>query len=98
MTDPRTSKFRAVLKSVNEVLYNEWAPIGFVGGLPKDEYESYAMHVISLLSSGATEAELASYLALTGESILGTPIAVESVQGVARRLIEFREDARAIAL
>lgn len=98
MTDQRTAKVKALLKSVNEVLYNEWAPIGFVGELPKDEYQSYAMRVISLLSSGATEAELASYLATTGESILGTPVTVESVQTVAHRLTEFREAARSIAL
>ncbi len=98
MSDPRAEKFKAAVAAVNEVLYNEWAPIGFIGGLPQDEYESYAIRVVSMLASGADEAELAAYLARTGAAISGNEMSIENCLSVAKHLSGFREGARAIAL
>lgn len=98
MSDRRAAKYKAVVAEVNAILYNEWAPIGFIGLLPEDEYETYATRVVSMLASGAEQEEIASYLARTAASITGSPIPVVAVLPVARKLIGFREAARAIAL
>jgi hypothetical protein len=92
----RTAKFRAVLAQVNRVLYEDWAPIGFVGALPRDEYESYAMRVVSLLAAQATEEQVAAYLASAAEAITGDAMAQTDVRQVARRLMEFGEASRSI--
>jgi hypothetical protein len=94
----RARKYKAIVADVNEVLYCEWAPLGFVGLLPKDEYEPYAVRVVSMLASGANVDELASYLATTAASVSGNLVSVASVEPVARRLVAFREAACATAL
>ncbi len=98
MSNPRNEKFKAVVAGVNEVLYNDWAPIGFIDGLPKDEYESYAVRVVSMLAAGASEDELAAYLANTGSAISGHAFAASSCLPVAQRLVEFAKAAHEIAL
>lgn len=98
MNDARVEKFRAVLRDVNELLYVEWAPIGFVGALPKDEYESYAMTLVSMLAGSASEAEIAAYLVGTAQAITGDPGDEATAVAVAKRLAEYREVVRAIAV
>jgi hypothetical protein len=98
MSDRRVQKFREVLCEVNDLLYEEWAPIGLVGSLPRDEYETYAMRVVSMLADGASEIEIARYLVRTAEAITGQPASGENSESVAKQLIEFREAARGIAL
>src|ERR1043165_1136042 len=98
MSDLHAKKFKAVVADVNEVLHSDWAPIGFVGLLPKDEYESYAIRVVSLLASGATDDEIANYLATTAGSVSGTQLSIDATASVARKIGAFREAARAIAL
>lgn len=91
-----SERFESVLAAVNEVLYNDWAPIAFVGALPRDEYESYAIRVISLLASGAKEPDIANYLATIGASITGDALSPSSVMSVAQKLAAFSNDVQAI--
>lgn len=98
MSNPRNEKFKEVVAAVNEVLYNEWAPMDFIGGLPKDEYESYAVRVVSMLAAGVCEDQLAAYLANTGSEISGHAFAQSCCQPVAQRLICFSKAAHEIAL
>ena len=93
MAHPRVKKVQAVVAAVNDVLYNDWAPVGVVEGTPLDEYESYAMRIVSLLASGADEIALATYLASAEESIGGAPGTMESVLPVAKKLVAFRDAA-----
>ncbi|MEP6634619.1 MAG: hypothetical protein ABJA62_10480 [Luteimonas sp.] len=96
MSKPRTDGFKTVVAAVNDVLYNDWDPIGFAGALPLDEYQSYATRVVSMLASGADRDELATYLAHTSLGVTGTVTPVASVMHVAERLLDFREAARAL--
>lgn len=98
MSDTRPQKFKAVVAAVNDVLYTDWAPIGFTGLLPKDEYESYAIRVVSLLASGAEDDEIAEYLARMAAAVGGKRLTVASVASVAQKIAAFREAARSIAL
>lgn len=98
MADPRTRRFKTIVAEVNDVLYTDWAPIGCAGLLPKDEYEPYAIRVVSLLASVAEDVEIANYLATTAASVGGKLLSVDSVVPVVRKIGRFREAARAIAL
>jgi hypothetical protein len=51
---------REWLLQINQVLHKEWNPIA--GGVPEDEYESYAGPIATLLLKGASDSELAAYL------------------------------------
>ncbi len=97
MSDPRTEKYKAVSGHINEILYEDWAPIG-VAGLPHDEYESYVSGVISLLASGANESEVAGYLCRTGEAITGYAYPQEQSLSVAKKLMSYKEAVNAIPL
>ncbi|HRN82096.1 MAG TPA: hypothetical protein PK667_05830 [Nitrosomonas europaea] len=97
MNDPRTEKYKAVASRINEVLYEDWAPIGFCG-LPRDEYENYVPRVISLLASGVSESEIANYLAQTGQAITGSAYSEQQSLVVAKKLMLFQDEANAIPL
>jgi hypothetical protein len=49
-------------EQLRELLNKEWAPIGFVGLLPDDEYDSYLGPLSHLLRRGATAADVAAHL------------------------------------
>ena len=85
------------MSAVNRVLYDDWAPIGFVGGLPQDEYEGYAVRIVAMLVAGAGEAEIVDYLRSlqAGLGVEGTGPQV--LARVAVRLVGFRAQALAIA-
>jgi len=58
-----------------EARLREWDPIGaMVGeGSPVDEYDSYAPQIVSLLTAGASESELAAHLAQLRAVTIGLP-------------------------
>ena len=97
MQDQRTQKAKAVVSAVNEVLYNEWAPIP-ADGLPLDEYESYAIEIVSFLACGTDSADLAAYLCGTFEHITGNTTDAKAVEPIVIRLLTFRDAACAIGL
>jgi endonuclease YncB( thermonuclease family) len=98
VSDPRIDRYNAALAKVNAVLYEVWTPIGFVGGLPRDEYETYAVRCLSLLVSGAGEQELAAYLVSAGAALAVDPAshAKQSAEA-ARQLMQYQREAGAIA-
>ena len=98
MSDPRIDRYKTALAKVNAVLYEVWAPIGLVGALPRDEYESYAVRCLSLLASGAQEAEVAAYLVAAGAGLANDPAshAKQSAEA-AGQLMQYQGEAGAIA-
>ena len=85
--DPRTKRYRKLLAEVNAVLYNDWAPIGFKGQLPKDEYEPYAARIVSLLTRSCSEADLVALLSRTEAGLMAKPTSVARARAVARKLL-----------
>lgn len=63
MASSLNPKERALYSAVDEVLHYVWDPIG-VAGNPhaRDEYYSYIPRLVSMLTCGASEAELLAYL------------------------------------
>lgn len=80
------------MAQVNEILYEDWAPIGFVGLLPKDEYEQYAARVASLLLDRCTEERLASYLSEAEAAVVGSAAPV-TCPGLVSRLLALAHHA-----
>ena len=78
--------------SIRQILYHDWSQIGFVGLLPKDEFDSYIGSVYRILASSRSEQELVEYLARAGDDIVGTAYTSSNHDGrlrpVARKLLE----------
>lgn len=53
----------AELEQLKSLLFNDWDPIG-VAGIPEavDEYDSYALHLHTMLAAGTSAAAVAEYL------------------------------------
>jgi hypothetical protein len=72
MNDADKRKARDDLRSVEQVLWDVWDPIGVnSAGAPRDEYDSYAPGVMRLLLAGATEDVLVAHLQALEADLLG---------------------------
>ena len=88
-----SSKFsraeKRVLNSVEDLLWTDWDPIGC--GVPRDEYDSYAMQAYSRAKRGETAEEITAYLSEIETGAMGlSPFsgAAERNFRVAKRVIE----------
>jgi len=72
-----------------ETLLRQWDPIGVfsVEGGPKDEYDSYAPHIVSMLQSGCSVAHLAVHLSHLRTEVIGMPNNEESDRRAAENII-----------
>lgn len=78
MTDlEKHQRKQSAMEAVHQVeaALRRWDPIGvMVGeGSPEDEYDSYAPHIVSLLSAGASAEELAAHLEHVRTVTIGLP-------------------------
>jgi hypothetical protein len=56
--------FKRVSRAVNRILFEHWDPLGIRAAEgPEDEYLSYVPQLIGRVQRGASDAELADYLA-----------------------------------
>lgn len=61
--------YQDLLSQVNEVLMQEWHPIG--APVPDDEYDAYARRLTSMLFHDCSMTDLLDYLAKSERVILG---------------------------
>jgi hypothetical protein len=82
---------KALYRRVDEVLHYVWDPIG-VAGTPeaRDEYDSYAPHVFSMLIHDASSAEIAKFLVTTETEAMGLS-GSERVQERADEVVQILE-------
>lgn len=59
-------------QELRQLLNEQWAPIGFKGALPDDEYDSYHAAVVQLLREGASTQRLAEHLADVEQTQIGS--------------------------
>ncbi len=60
------------LEKLRALLWEQWDPIGVnETDCPKDEYNSYAVDILSMLSGGAGKREIAEYLSLAQTEKMG---------------------------
>jgi|SRR3954468_12459326 hypothetical protein len=87
-------KGRAVqteMRPIARALRQIWDPIGMgkIPNLPADEYSSYAPRVMSLFGGGASDREIATYLAeVEGQQMRLKPRLISELESVAARLRE----------
>ncbi len=81
--------YKQRLKYVEQVLFNDWDPIGVnVGFEAFDEYDSYAPHIVSMWFDGSlTEETLVQYLLEIEAKQMGLKGSESSVRNVAKKLI-----------
>ncbi len=78
---------RTSFEQVQAILHNDWDPIG---GVPLDEYDSYAWPVLKLLMASAPPAEIADYLRRTANETIGCPVPEDRLARIVEMLSELR--------
>lgn len=76
------------LRRIEQLLRDEWDPIGMMPHLPNDEYDTYAGQVLSRLGQGASAEEIARYL--SDVDMTGTPDLKRDRQVAEKALVIFR--------
>ncbi len=76
---------RASFEQVQAILHGEWDPIG--GGVPVDEYDSYAWTVVRMLGEGAGREAFARHLCWAADEAMGCPVPEARLAGVVERLL-----------
>lgn len=56
-----------------EAILRRWDPIGIAPGTwgPADEYDGYALHIVSMVYQGTTHAQLAAHLTYLRTHVIG---------------------------
>lgn len=76
-------------RSVRKILWEDWDPIGC--GVPTDEYDDYAPHVVRLLIERKPREMVADYLRVTAADIIGCPVSDEKLREVVTKLMALRD-------
>jgi hypothetical protein len=76
-------------KSINEILWNDWDPIGVndFGDDARDEYYGYLPQVYQLKINGATKTEIANYLDLVVTDRMGLSSNMEHCLNIAKKIV-----------
>ena len=79
---------KALYKVVNEILWNDWDPIGVNDIAPRDEYHSYVPEIFSLLIQNKTDKEISNRLYKIETETIGVLGSREHCLMIAKKLIE----------
>ena len=93
MTTPSKREIRREFAEVRRLI-NEWDPTGVIGdaAAPPDEYDCLVGPVLSLLTRGASESDVAGFLRSEIEEHFGLDPRQVDVDGVAKRLAQWFEE------
>src|SRR4051812_47662390 len=74
MDKSRRRALRDEIRAVAAVLRRDWDPIsgGAEDGVPADEYDSYAPHLVGMIERGESDRAMAEYLGHLEADIIGT--------------------------
>lgn len=76
---------RAGFEKVRAILHADWDPIGC--GVPRDEYDSYAWPVLTLLQRKADRSEIEAYLRWAADEAMSSPVPHARLSAVLDRLM-----------
>ncbi len=101
--DDMDERKRRTMRQIREVekFLREWDPIGVTDdlvadGLPPDEYDNYAPHIVGLLQRGETVEDLAAHLRYCRTGAMGLVEDDASDIAVATKILEWwRQEERA---
>ncbi|MEO9885454.1 MAG: hypothetical protein ABJR05_07605 [Balneola sp.] len=78
---------KELYKAVDEILWNDWDPIGVNDIAPRDEYQSYVPEIFSMLIHIKTEKEIADRLYKIETETIGVFGSKEHCLTIAKKLI-----------
>ena len=87
----RKGKWKKLYQEIDEILWNDWDPIGINDIAPRDEYQSYTPMIFTLKRKGANEEEIANKLYQIETETIGVNGNIEHCKEVARKIIELNE-------
>ncbi|MBD0296595.1 MAG: hypothetical protein ICV84_15585 [Flavisolibacter sp.] len=77
---------------IDDLLWNEWDPIGMKDVLPRYEYESYVPQIFNLTVKNATVEEIAQELSRIETQTIGVEGNLEKCRQVANMIVTKREE------
>jgi hypothetical protein len=84
-----TAEHKRLYDGIDEILWNDWDPIGLNNTGPRDEYQAYTPVIFSLKIKGESEEAIAEKLCgLELATILGVPGNMDRCLQVARKIVE----------
>ena len=84
-------KWKKLYQEIDEILWNDWDPIGVNDIAPRYEYQSYTPIIFSLKRKGVNEEEIAKELYEIEKETIGLAGNLENCRIVARKIIELNE-------
>ncbi|MFZ1702937.1 MAG: hypothetical protein WAT79_01250 [Saprospiraceae bacterium] len=87
----RKGKWKKLYQEIDEILWNDWDPIGINDVAPRDEYQTYTPLIFSLKRKGANEEEISNRLHELEKTTIGVSGNLENCKNVARKIIELNE-------
>jgi len=76
-----------IYRRIDDILWNDWSPIGFKDLLPRDEYQGYVPSVFQLYKSGCTVNHLAEHLfEIETKTMCLSHRHIESCVGIAEKI------------
>lgn len=84
-------KWKKLYQEIDEILWNDWDPIGVNDIAPRAEYQSYTPIIFSLKRKGVNEEEIAKELYEIEKETIGLAGNLENCRIVARKIIELNE-------
>ena len=82
-----TVEERGIYLAIDEILWNDWDPIGVNNLAPRDEYQCYTPEIFRLKMSGAGAEKIAKRLLELEQDTIGTGGGMEHCQRVAEKII-----------
>lgn len=73
---------------IDEILWNDWDPIGINNCAPRDEYQGYVPEIVKLVESGASLDEIAKHLHNIETNIIGVKGSIVVCDLVANKIIK----------
>lgn len=80
---------------IDNLLWDEWDPIGINDIAPRDEYQAYTPQLFSSVIKGATSDELTQALYKIESDLMGLPGNFQKCEEIAKKIVEA---ARRLAL
>lgn len=82
------SEQKKIYKKVDEILWNDWDPIGVNDVAPRDEYQMYIPEIFKMLIENKTETEIAERLNDIAINTMGLIGNLEHCEIIAKKLTE----------
>lgn len=85
-----TSEHKKLYKVIDEILWNDWDPIGVYDIAPRDEYQSYTPTFFSLKINGADTETITKKLYEIETNTIGVSGSIDRCRQIANKIINLK--------